>query len=297
MFPPRAWLSRRGVHTLSRRRKRDALDYFRFDAVAWITSPDVAAMTAAQEGAFLRLLAFASRSKDCALPNDDEVLGKLSKLGDEWSTTGLVVRRQFTDHPKDSTRIINEKLHEEWRRAWAGYRDRCKRNRENRLKRARLVDQSSTSGQPVVAIKGTGEGTRKGKGVKRVRSSNNQRPSAAPLPPEKPSEAIERPWNQEAIQDHVDATSGSMTPALAARISNSLRGLIETTMKKNGESFDVTWQRVRPWWRKWCASKSAKYGPESFAANPRQVMDESRPPDPTMDAAARYAASGEGREN
>lgn len=160
---------------MPKRRKRDALDYFRFDAVAWITSPEVTAMTAAQEGAFLRLLVYASRAKDCALPADDEILAKLSKLGDDWSTTGRLVRQQFVPLNGDGTRIINEKLHSEWRRSWSNYRARCKRNRENRLKGAPVVHDSSTSGD----VKG--KGTRKGKGVISVPTDNLPAAAGAPL--------------------------------------------------------------------------------------------------------------------
>lgn len=176
------------------RRKRDALDYFRFDSVGWLTSPDVTRMTAAQEGAFIRLLALASRDKQCSLADDDGALATLSKLGPEWATAGALVREQFEPHPTLGGRLINRKLFSEWSSAWASYRERCKRNRQNRLKAERKHDQSSTDRAPVVdqsSTTGGVKGTVKGKGKGTVAIATKKQPSAPAAPASWSAEAID----------------------------------------------------------------------------------------------------------
>lgn len=132
------------------KRKRDALDYFTFDSVAWLSSPDVTRMSAAQRGAYIQLLAIESRDKECSLPDDDAALADITKLGDAWSTDGVLVRAQFIAHPKIVGRLINSRLFREWKTAWRNYRKACKRNKQNRLMKTEKNDDSSTSGQRVV---------------------------------------------------------------------------------------------------------------------------------------------------
>lgn len=67
-----------------------------------------------------------------------------------------------------------------------------------------------------------------------------------------------------------------MNKALAARITNALKRLVESVTKKQDLEFDEAWLRVRPYWQRFCRSPAVKFGPESFASNPRQVLEAER---------------------
>lgn len=84
---------------------------FLFDVDAWLSSTAIAAMSAEQERAYLRLLLHMWKQDDCGLPNDEELLAGLSTLGDRWATVGARVRAQFFE--KDG-RLYNARLLEEW---------------------------------------------------------------------------------------------------------------------------------------------------------------------------------------
>jgi len=84
---------------------------FLFDVDAWLSSTAIAAMSADQERAYLRLLLHAWKQPDCGLPNDEEMLAGLSLLGDRWATVGGRVRAQFVER---GGRLYNERLLEEW---------------------------------------------------------------------------------------------------------------------------------------------------------------------------------------
>ena len=215
-----------------KRRQREALDYFRFDVVAYLTSPDVAIMTAAQEGAFVRLLAFASKAKDCALDNDDAKLAKLSKLGDEWSTLGTLVRAQFVEIEGDPTRIVNEKLRTEWLSAWDSYRDRCKRNRKNRLSRGRVVNHSSDESSTTGALKETVTVTGKETVVPIDPTPNG----VAAKPRASVRSAIALSWSTEAVK----LWEQYMGPAkgFGGRIGSALKPV----------EAEYGWATVRPLW-------------------------------------------------
>jgi hypothetical protein len=144
-----------------KRRQRDALDYFRFDAVAWLTSPVVSCMTPAQEGAFIRLLAYQAKTKDCSLPDSDTELATLSRLGEAWKTDGVFVRAQFEPDEERTGRIFNKKLRAEWKAAWLGYKSRKKRNLRYRsgdgkkTPQRRLKSVSPHIGEGTGAVAGT----------------------------------------------------------------------------------------------------------------------------------------------
>jgi len=80
-------------------------------------------------------------------------------------------------------------------------------------------------------------------------------------------------WNQEAIQDHLDGTGGIVNKAMAKRITVALRAFTIQRAKVLGIDPHQAWaQDVRPLWRAWCRSPAAKFGPESFATNPKQAI-------------------------
>jgi len=95
---------------------------FQFYANDWLSSPKINMMTPAQEGAYIRLLAYAWADPECSLPDDDEALAKLSRLGEGWLKGGSTILREcFVQHPKINGRIINKRLlferkkQEKWR--------------------------------------------------------------------------------------------------------------------------------------------------------------------------------------
>jgi hypothetical protein len=128
-------------------RKRERLDFFSFDADEWLSSPAINAMTSAQEGAYIRLLAIQWKAKDCTLPSDPAMLAAMSRLGDQWPDLGPLVLAQFSPSKRNSKKIFNKKLRKRWSEAWAEYRAACKRNKANRLNKGRVVNESSTGGR------------------------------------------------------------------------------------------------------------------------------------------------------
>jgi uncharacterized protein YdaU (DUF1376 family) len=82
--------------------------YFRFYTNDWLGSQAIATMTPAEEGAYIRLLAFAWNSQDCGLPDDDDKLAAISRLGADWHKgSGQVVRRCFF---QQNGKLFNAKL-------------------------------------------------------------------------------------------------------------------------------------------------------------------------------------------
>ena len=80
----------------------------------WLGSTRIAAMTAAQEGAYHRLLCLAWSDKECSLPSDRDALASMSKLPVEQLDTVLAC---FEPHPTIKKRIHNARLTEEWKKA------------------------------------------------------------------------------------------------------------------------------------------------------------------------------------
>lgn len=84
---------------------------FQFYASDWLGSTLIALMTAEQERGYLRLLCHIWNSPDCALPDDDSVLARLSLMGEGWLNGGChLVRQCLIEHPEKQGAITNEKL-------------------------------------------------------------------------------------------------------------------------------------------------------------------------------------------
>ena len=126
---------------------------FQFYANDWLSSSTIALMTAEQERGYLRLLLHSWASGECCLPNDDEVLAKLSLMNEGWlKDSSRLVRRCFIKHPNDPSKIINEKLFEVWKNQ-QNWRAKCakggkksgearrKRSQDKGLKKTRRVVQ------------------------------------------------------------------------------------------------------------------------------------------------------------
>ncbi len=84
---------------------------FQFYPNEWLGSQNVTLMTAAEEGAYIRLLAYAWGNIDCGLEDDDQILSVLSRLGEGWFNGGsLKVRKCFIER---NGKLYNERLLEE----------------------------------------------------------------------------------------------------------------------------------------------------------------------------------------
>lgn len=75
----------------------------------WLSSTRIATMSPAQEGAFLRLLLHAWGDPDCTLPDDDDELAALSRLGSDWKRCGAKVKACFVSDQERPGRIYNQK--------------------------------------------------------------------------------------------------------------------------------------------------------------------------------------------
>jgi uncharacterized protein YdaU (DUF1376 family) len=84
---------------------------FSFYAGDWLGSIRIAAMTPDQEGAYIRLLAYAWGDPDCSLPDDDATLAAMSRLGERWfNGCSAALRDCFEKHPTRPGRIYNKRL-------------------------------------------------------------------------------------------------------------------------------------------------------------------------------------------
>ncbi|MCE7976331.1 MAG: DUF1376 domain-containing protein [Nitrospira sp. NTP1] len=94
---------------------------FQFYPNDWLSSPTIALMSPAEEGAYIRLLSYAWADPDCSLPDDDTALSQLSRLGEGWFKGGsTTIRKCFKEHPEKSGRLVNLRLLEERKKqdAW-----------------------------------------------------------------------------------------------------------------------------------------------------------------------------------
>lgn len=81
----------------------------------WLGSTKIQAMKPDEEGAYLRLLLSASQMDDCGLPDDDNELANLSRLGNDWFkkpklsslTRGQRIRQCFRC---EGGRLFNDRL-------------------------------------------------------------------------------------------------------------------------------------------------------------------------------------------
>ncbi len=131
---------------------------FPFYASDWLGSNRRAMMTLAQQGAYINLLCRQWADPTCSLPDDDDILSRLSEMGEGWLQGACtLVRECFPPHPDLVGRIANEKLlelHRE-RQEWVEKsRKGGQRSAANRAKRKALgaakggTDLVSTKRQP-----------------------------------------------------------------------------------------------------------------------------------------------------
>jgi len=78
----------------------------------WLGSKHIAAMTPAEEGAYIRLLCYQFDDPQCRLPDDDNDLAILSRLGEQWhNESGEKIRKCFK---KKGIFLFNFRLRNEW---------------------------------------------------------------------------------------------------------------------------------------------------------------------------------------
>ena len=88
--------------------KRDRYGAFLLYVDDWLSSTAIDLMTAAEERGYLRLLLHCWKAEDCGIPDDDDVLARLAKLGRTKNVHSLAtLRAQFT--ARDG-RLFNERL-------------------------------------------------------------------------------------------------------------------------------------------------------------------------------------------
>jgi uncharacterized protein YdaU (DUF1376 family) len=87
---------------------------FQFYPKDWLSSQKISLMTPAEEGAYIRLLCYCWNDEDCSIPDDDEMLARMSRLGEEWlKGSSRVVRGCFIAHPTKVRFLTNERLLDE----------------------------------------------------------------------------------------------------------------------------------------------------------------------------------------
>ena len=132
---------------------------FQFYPGDWLSSTDVMLMTPAEEGAYIRLLAYAWLQPDCGLPDDDSALSELSRLRSAWSKSGPKLRRKFfvIDGKLFNQRLLDERQKQtEWaEKSSAGGKRSATNKKARRNGAARVVqpplEDGSTKGQPTGA--------------------------------------------------------------------------------------------------------------------------------------------------
>lgn len=80
---------------------------FQFYPDSWLSSTDISLMTPAEEGAYIRLLCHAWLQDDCGIPDDDDALAVLSRLGRAWKKSAPKIRAKFD--ARDG-RLFNDRL-------------------------------------------------------------------------------------------------------------------------------------------------------------------------------------------
>ncbi len=134
---------------------KDKCFYFPFYPDEWLGSPKVMLMTPAEEGAYIRLLAISWGNENCSLPDDDNELSILSRLGQEWfNGSGQKIRQNFT---KNGTTIYNQKLRQVkikskkmvFARKKAGMAGAKKRWENKDIDSVAMANASQTEGEPI----------------------------------------------------------------------------------------------------------------------------------------------------
>ena len=84
---------------------------FLFYPESWNGSKKLSLMSLEEIGAFINLLAWTAQDPDCSIEDDDNVLAKLSGLGNEkWTASASIIRSCFIPHAYRKHYLTNKKL-------------------------------------------------------------------------------------------------------------------------------------------------------------------------------------------
>jgi len=87
---------------------------FQFYPSDWLSDINITLMKPEEEGAYIRLLAYAWNNDDCSLNDDDDQLAEISRLKERWyGESAKNIRRCFI---KDGDKIFSERLRKEKRK-------------------------------------------------------------------------------------------------------------------------------------------------------------------------------------
>ncbi len=171
---------------------------FNFYPNNWLGSSRVSTMTPAQEGAYIRLLCYQWNSENQTIPDDDEALAMLSRLGPGWLDSKRSILKCF--HPVDGIpgALRNERLFHEFERIDALRKRRSaggKKGMSSRWKTEKQESNNSVISELQVSNnREQGTGNRELGTEKRDQGSEKQQP---PQPPkgEEFSDAFNQFWD------------------------------------------------------------------------------------------------------
>lgn len=120
---------------------------FQFYPNDWLGSAKVAAMTPAQEGAYIRLLSYMWNDDDNSLPDDDNELASLSRLHEGWLKGGsTVVRKCFIPHPTKEGFLTNKRMLKEVKKQELWRKKSSEGGQKSALKRAETQKKDNSKG-------------------------------------------------------------------------------------------------------------------------------------------------------
>jgi hypothetical protein len=123
---------------------------FQFYPKDWLSSLKILLMTPEQEGAYVRLLCYCWDSGDCSLPDDDEQLAAMSRLGQGWFNGGsTTLRKCFIPHPGKDGFLTNERLLEEHTKQ-AAWREKSRLGGKKSAAQRAVNPEDSKGGSTVV---------------------------------------------------------------------------------------------------------------------------------------------------
>lgn len=235
---------------------------FQFYPDAWLSSTAVSLMTPAEEGAYIRLLCHAWQSDDCGLPDDDEALASLSRLGKKWIKSAHRIRPKFE---KIGGRLFNNRLIEErqkqieWREKSARGGFQKAENKGRGLQGGRrVVEGWQPNGTPLVGQM---------VGTKRL---------PTPLPntyissSSSSSFSDAKTTSEKANTSTANAVEKSDPPA--AEFELGAPALVPLSVKKSKEltAYQQTW--FEQWWEIYWRKESKKDAKSAFAVHVRSLV-------------------------
>lgn len=240
---------------------------FLFNVADWLLSDTIAIMTVEQEGAYIRLLARQWHDETCTLPDDDEVLSRLSRLNGKWATEGKLVRSCFQPMRDQPGRIANPRLYEEWISA----NERLEKWTENGRKGGRPKTQSKPMGIPRANPLGNQNLTQPEPINKEIKKEIKDTPAADAASPS-PRKKFEPP-SVEEVREYVTEKGYVIDPEAFVAFYESKGWKVGTTAMKSWQAACTTWSK-----RNGTTAKARPHDetPEEMAARIEANLDPNR---------------------